>query len=427
MQHVPKISVTGTKGKTTVVNVVADVLKRLSFDVLKVDTTGHYVNGTARSRLEDSKTIWNLVPSVCPGRYLYEFKIDPQLSTSQQPVAVLEAALGCSASAGLGYREHEVGVFLNVLEDHLGSSPRLKTKADIATAKNFIFRRLRQNGYAVFNADDEFVCAELRVIPAEKSVSLIPCGLTFDYFDIEAHLRTGGIALTVVDTTVVLRTVDGDNVLFDLAHLPWTFRATFKPSVYNLLMATGALYGHFQGKLPATFKSVMEDTRLDPYGGRLTLLNAANGATILADYAHEKYSLSLVGDLAKSLVKPGGRVIGVVRLAYDRTPELIHETGEAIASHYDQFIVYDKVDGHFVKGESKPGRRFQKVEGQVSKRLAAAIEVVNPRVTRIVREDEAIAAAALEAQPNDCVVIIVNDDITRSIDFIRDSFKARFA
>lgn len=426
MQHVPKISITGTKGKTTVSNVVASVLQQLSYDVLRVDTTGHYVNGEQHSTLEDSKLLWNLVPSVSPGRYLYEFTTDPLLAASASPVAVLECALGCSASAGLGYREHEVGVFLNVLEDHIGSSPRLQSKHDIAAAKDFIFRRIRQDGFAVFNADDEFVTGVLNKIPADRKVTLLPCGLNFAAFDLDNHLANGGQALTLDGTNVVLRSKTGDIILFDSAVLPWSFKATFLPSVYNLLLSAGALFAHYQGQLPVSFRAAIEAVRLDPYGGRLTVLQANNGATIVADYAHEKFSLSLVGDLAKTLVKPGGKVIGVVRLAYDRSPKLIAETGIAIANHYDQFIVYDKIDGHFVKGETKPGRRFQKIPGAVSTALASAIAAENPNVQRIVREDEAITAAAVNAGPNDCVVIIVNDDIERSIGFIKTSFKARF-
>ena len=52
---VPIISVTGTKGKTTTVAVIADVLQSLGKNVLKVDTTGHFLNGERRSTLDDSK------------------------------------------------------------------------------------------------------------------------------------------------------------------------------------------------------------------------------------------------------------------------------------------------------------------------------------------------------------------------------------
>ncbi len=426
MRTVPKLAVTGTKGKTTVVNVVADVLQRLNCDVLKVTTDGHYVNGRQRSTLTDSTKLWGLVPTVCPGRYLWEFKTDKVLSHSLRPVAVLEAALGSSATAGLGYRYHDVGVFLNVMEDHIGSSARLQTQADIAKAKSFIYRRIKQSGYLVFNADDPYVVETLKAVPAKREAKLIACGLSFDNFDIKKHLSQGGVVLTVEDGQAVLLKGRTRKPLFNLKAIPWTFQATFQPSIYNLLHAAGVIYGYYDGSLPKNFKTIVEAVRLDPYGGRLTLLKARNGATILADYAHEKNSLAQVGDLARSLTKDHGKVIGVVRLAYDRTPALIHETGQHIASHFDEFIVYDKIDGYWTSGSFQKGRRFQKVEGQVSKLLADAIASENPKVTRIVREDQALDKAAESAGPDDAVVFIANSDVKQSIKFAQASFGARF-
>jgi cyanophycin synthetase len=425
MQNIPKIAITGTKGKTTVTYVVADVLRRLKYDVLKVDTTGHFVNGEQRSTLEDSRNLWNLVPSVCPGRYLYEFHTDKALLLSKKPVAVMECSLGCSASAGLGYRQHEIGVFLNVMEDHIGSSDRLKTSADVAEAKNFIFRRIKQNGYVVFNADDPYVAGQLSAVPQIRDAVLVPCGLDFSQFDVEAHLKAGGTALSVKQHKVILLTQKGETTLFDLKAIPWTFEAAYKPSVYNLLHATGALYGFFGGKLPEHFGKLIEATRLDPEGGRLTLFKAQNGAIILADYAHEKNSLREVARLGRSMIKRDGKLTGVIRLAYDRSPKLIRETGHFIANDFDNFYVYDKVDGYWLKGDNLKGRRFQKVEGHVSQLLYDALVDKNPNVTRILREDEAIEEAASRAQPNDVIIVIVNDDIKRSLNFVKTSFNAR--
>jgi hypothetical protein len=77
-KRVPRVSVTGTKGKTTTVSVIAEVLQKLNHNVLKVDTTGHFINGKRKSDLESSKALWGLVPSVSPGRYLYEFYENPE-------------------------------------------------------------------------------------------------------------------------------------------------------------------------------------------------------------------------------------------------------------------------------------------------------------------------------------------------------------
>jgi cyanophycin synthetase len=424
MSSVPIISVTGTKGKTTTVAIIADVLQSLGKNTLKVDTTGHFVNGERKSSLDDSKKVWRLVPSVCPGRYLWEFHANQNLN--QDGVAVLECSLGCSATSGLGYRYHKVGVFLNVFEDHLGSSDRIQSREDIAKAKEFIFTRLlHSNSYAVFNADDPLVVDRLKRLPSEN-INLIPFGLEFSMFDIDQHMSAGGVAITINSKKeVVLKKKNAETILANLNNIPWTFQGDFLPSAYNLMAAAAAVYGYFEGSLPDNIAEIFNSVRLDPYGGRLTLLKNKNGVKILADYAHEKTSLKTVAELARKQISQGNKVIGVVRLAHDRTDDLLQETGREIAPYYDSFVVYDKIDGYWRKARRK-GTRFTEVDGRVSQILADSIKEINPQVQRIVREDEAMRYAAKTAKPGDMVVVIVNDDIERSIKFIQDSFEADF-
>lgn len=419
-----KIAVTGTKGKTTVVNVVASALQKFDQNVLKVDTTGHFVNGERKSTLEDSKQTWHLVPSVCPGRYLWEFYTNPELE--KNGIAVLECSLGCSASSGLGYRVHDVGVFLNVYEDHMGSSSRIQSKEDITKAKAFIFERIGTDGYAVFNADDELVCKTLTKLRPQRNVCKIACGLDFEYLNIDEHLTEGGVIITTEEDVVVVKTKDSVQETVTINNIPWTFKGSFKPSVINTLHAIGALYGYFDGSLPGNFSEVFESVRLDLYGGRLTLLQAKNGATILADYAHEKQSLKEVAKLARTLAGDSGSLIGVVRLAHDRTDQLIQETGREIASSFDSFIVYDKIDGYIRKPSARKVLRFPQIVGRTSRIFADAIKEVNPKVERIIRENEAIQRAAEMAGPEDVVVVIVNDNIEQSIGFVKKSFNGDF-
>lgn len=430
MSVVPIISVTGTKGKTTTVAVIASVLHALEHNVLKVDTTGHFINDERRSTLQQSKDIWGLVPSVAPGRYLWEFLTNPELR--RDGVAVLECSLGCSSLKGLGYHYHNVGVFLNVFEDHLGSSKRLQVKADIAKAKSFVFSRLTNEGsYAVFNADDELVVETLHASLPEgaDNIKILPFGVTFEHFDLASHLGSGGSAITRSGDYIVLKRADQDDVVMaDLTRIPWTFDGKFEPSVWNLMAAAAAIYAHRNGEWTEVVRAAFEAVRLDPYGGRLTLLENDKGVTVLADYAHEKISLGLVAELARTQVKAGGKVIGVVRLAYDRTDELLQETSQIIAKVFDEVIIYDKIDGHWRKAKlpTKANTRFPQIEGRTSQVMYDAMRPVNSQVTRILREDEALAYAAAQAQPGDVVVAIVNDDIERSIEFIKESFKAEF-
>ena len=69
---------------------------------------------------------------------------------------------------------------------------------------------------------------------------------------------------------------------------------------------------------------------------------------------------------------------------------------------------------------------FPHVVGRTSEIFAKGIKDKNPEVTRIIREDKAIEFAASKVNPDDVVVVIVNDDIERSINFIKKYFQADF-
>lgn len=429
-----KITITGTKGKTTVSSVLADVLRSVEDKVLNVDTNGAYINGEMIISKSQSQLIWDVVPTVSPGRFLYLLHDQNFVAKEGQNhsdidgVAVLESSLGSGTLSGLGYYGHDVGVFTNVFEDHIGSRADLSDRHDIGKSKSFVFSRINRDGYAVFNADDDVVCENL--FNCKEGVKLLPFGLDFKYFDVETHLQNGGQALTVKDGKIVLLEGDTSTELIMIADVVWTFEGNFMPSVYNLLAVTGALIGYGDGKLSPVLVDALVKSRLDPYSGRLTLLKNDAGVTILADYAHEKQSLESVGKLAHKLKKsPENKVVGIVRLAWDRTEDLIQDTARHIAHSYDTFVVYDKIDG-FWREPSKRFRtnfrQFEQEVGKISKILADELikERGEEHVTRILREDEAIAEAARIAQPGDVVVFIVNDDIKRSIDFIKTHFDA---
>jgi cyanophycin synthetase len=421
--RVPIISITGTKGKTTVTGVIADILQHYGRYVLKVDTKGHYVNGELKGTLDESRALYGLVPTVAPGRFLYELK-----DHEKKGVAVLETALGSSSLSGLGYKCHNIGIFLNVFEDHLGSSSRLKTRQDIAHAKRFVFERLDIGGYAVFNADDDLVVDAIKSTPEGIGVQLVPFGLKFD--SVKRHLAEGLSAVMVDDGWVVMASGQRRQKIVKVSDVAMTFEGHFTPSVYNLMAVVGGLYGFFGGKLPTDLGKVLKSYRLNSQDGRLTLFKSKDrNVKILADYAHEKYSLREVGKLARQLAGAGGRSIGVVRLAYDRTDELIRETGQYIANDFDSFVVYDKIDGYWRKPRKQLRSRIFKGEkvGRVSDILHEAIKAKNSNCERILREDKAVARAAELAGDGDVVVVIVNDDIRRSLDFIKQSFNAELA
>ena len=139
-------------------------------------------------------------------------------------------------------------------------------------------------------------------------------------------------------------------------------------------------------------------------------------------------SLVTIGKLARKLAKEKkGKTIGVVRLAYDRTDELIDKTGQAVGKVFDSLVVYDKIDGYWRKPKRvQSTSKFIQEIGRISSLLGKAIQKTNQNVTIILREDEALEYTAKTAGPNDVVIVIVNDDAKRSVDWIREKFKANF-
>jgi cyanophycin synthetase len=424
-KKIHKVAVTGTKGKTTVVNFIAEILRQYHFSrVLHVNTTGHFMNGVRRSSLDDSKRTWGLVPSVAPGRYLYEFL---DRGEEEDVAAVLETSLGCSTLSGMGYAMHNVGIFLNIYEDHIGSSSRINSQEDLVEAKRFVVSRILREGYAVLNADDAYVMTLAPQIPQKRLVHPFFFGLTLMREGLPAEYADAPFVTVREGNIIYSREGEEEETIAALADIVWTFGGAFTPSVYNALAITSGVIASFNGIVPPQLGEKLAATKMDPYGGRLTRLLSESGVEIIADYAHEKRSLTEVARLARTLTKEGGKVIGVVRLAYDRTDELLTETGKTIAPHYDTLVVYDKIDGYWKKAnENLQFDRFPQVEGRTSQVLFDAIRTVNPASERIVREDEAIARAAAIARPGDAVVVIVNDNIARSIGFIQESFRARF-
>ena len=427
-----KVAVTGTKGKTTVVNMFSEVLQRLGVDeVLSVNTDGHFINGEQRSTMKDSIAVWSMRPTVCPGRYLYEFvdtaKNQPEDGQEKEYAAVFEASLSSGTTIGVGYAVASVAVFLNVFDDHIGSSVRtnIKSRKDLAKLKSFIYTRMANNGYAVCNADDVLVVKSLKVIPKEKKTKILYFGLHQNTARLLKKKNTQGV-VTVAGGNIVYVTQEGTEVVSPVSSVSWTFEGEYEPSVYNVLAITAMTIGYYDGKISKKFAQVLSEIHPDARSGRLVRFTCTKNISLIADYAHEKESLCEMASLGRKLAGKDKKVIGVVRLAHNRSDAHIKEVAKAIASSYDSLVVYDKIDGHWYTPEedSQENKKFPKVVGRTSQVLYDAIVEYGGTAQRIVREDQALQKAYELASDGDTVIAIVGDDIDRSIECIQKSFEA---
>lgn len=423
---IPIISITGTKGKTTVTGVVADILQRLGHNVLKVDTSGHFMNGVRRSTLQDSKQIWNMLPTRLPGRYLWEFYEHPECK--DRGVAVLESSIGC-AESGLGYKHHDIGVFLNVFEDHMGTRGHLKTREDIAKAKSFVFESLRDNSSkTIFNADDPLVTKAFfgSSVAASDLSRGIAVGVSLSEINQEDYLKAGGTVITIdKDRDIIMRSYVNEYKICNLLKVSLTFEGMYEPGVINALFATAAVLALYDLRPSDSLRLAIESTVPPENDGRMNMMVASNGVRILVDYAHEEMSLRAVAAFARQYIYAAkGRLRAVVRLSYRKNgEELVRRSARAIAEVFDDIIVYDKLPSEGLEEVGLDVREQMHATGELLyEAVMDSLDVGS--VQKIDKESEAINAMALRASPDDLVVVISNDETEKTIEYVRSAFDA---
>jgi cyanophycin synthetase len=412
------ISITGTKGKTTISRVLDYLYRRLKKETLLVDTDGYYLNGRKRGSLQDSVDLYGLYTTVCPGRFLYTLK------GKKDSVAILETSVGSGSAAGLGYLHHNVGIFTNIFEDHIGV--RVSNKQELAEEKaKLIFYKIGFDGTAIFNADDEYVVSQNRKIQRKnRGVKVVPVGFDFSEYDLEKHLAKGESAIQCKDGKIFLHEGNNETEIFDPSEVSWTFDGNYRPSIYNLMFVIATIYSRF-GTSKDFYKIIswIKDYKLNNKGGRLVVLNGKkSGVTAIIDYAHEKESLKEIANLAKGLSK--NKTIGIVRFSHQRTDEQLIDYAKSISNSFDTIIVYDKIDGKKKVSINRRGSVLKRDVGQVSQMVFDTIkeERGEGNLYRILEENKAINEAFKISEKGD-VIVHISDNHKKSYQTFKRKLK----
>ncbi len=405
------ISVTGTKGKTTVVRNLSYFFVKKGLTTLLVDTDGFYLNGKQLGTKKDSGKLYGLTTTVCPGRFLYNLK------GATNPIAVLEVSIGSSSVSGLGYKRHNIGIFTNVYDDHIAF--RIKSRRSLAQHKaEYIFKRIKRDGVAVFNADDKLIVQNLDKVKTDRGVQLLPVGFNFDFYDLNKHFKNYKYAVTYKDFYIGILSKTGFNKVLDVRKFYWTFDGFYQPSILNLMFVVAGIFSFYDfKKLKKQDIEILYDYNLDRAGGRLTLFESKKGFKILLDFAHEFTSLLQVSQLARHLST--NKVIGIVRFAPNRTDRYIRKIARALAHKFDELIVYDKIDGKNCSGYR--GLKIIREVGDVSRIFFEAVKKRRKNhIYQILEEEKALEKAVDLAEAGDIILYIHGDDRSKSLEYIKN-------
>ena len=319
---IPIIAVTGTNGKTTTVRLIAHLFRNTGRLVGFTTTDGVYI----QNRM------------VMEGDMTGPFAANIILSNPTIDVAVLETARGGILRAGLGFEECDVGVVLNVSEDHLGLRG-IHTLEQLADVKSVVPSVVRRDGHAVLNADDPLVY-EMRDRTSADAV-LFSAREQGENELVEDHVARGGIAACVQDGVFVIRRGRLRIPIANEREVPLMLGGAARFQRQNVLAAIAATYvrGMRYDDIRAGLLSFFPSPSLTP--GRLNLIRQRNGARVLVDYAHNRKAIEGLMDFVIQL--PAARRIGLITVPGDRRDQDIVEAGR-LSARFDHVVIKEDTD-----------------------------------------------------------------------------------
>jgi cyanophycin synthetase len=375
---IPVIAVTGTNGKTTTVRLIAHLFRQTGKMVGFTTTDGVYLH----NRL------------VMEGDMTGPFSANIILSNPTVDVAVLETARGGILRAGLGFDECDVGVILNVSEDHLGLRG-IHTLDQLADVKSVVAAVVKREGHAVLNADDPRVYAMRERTSADIALfSAQPAGSNER---LEDHIARGGIAGRIEDDTFVIRR---GRLRIPIAHIrevPLMLGGVARFQIGNLLAAMLAAYvqGVRYDTIRAGLLSFFPSPSMTP--GRLNLLRI-NNARVLVDYAHNPAAIEGIMEVVREI--PAARRIGVIAVPGDRRDDDLRHVGRLAAAGLDRVIIKEDRDLR--------GRRPGEAAGLIAEGLRAA-RMDEDRFAIVHSEHAAVEHVLEQLRDGDLAMILAED------------------
>lgn len=374
---IPVVAITGTNGKTTTTRLIAHLFRQTGRTVGFTTTDGVYLH----NRL------------VMEGDMTGPFAANIVLSNPTVDVAVLETARGGILRAGLGFDEADVGIVLNVSEDHLGLRG-IHTLEQLAEVKSVVPAVVKREGHAVLNADDPLVYAMRQRTTGDVVLfSRAPEGANQPFED---HIASGGIGVRIEQDTFVVRRGRLRIPIAGVRDVPLMLGGAASLQEENILAGIAATYvqGVRYDTIRAGLMSFFPSPAMTP--GRLNLLGLGS-ARVLVDYAHNAAAVAGVLELARRI--PARRRSIVLAVPGDRRDEDIRAVGRLAAS-MDSAIVKEDDDLR------------QRSPGDVAALLVDGLRsggMRSDRITEIRDEVAAVRAALNDVGDGDLVIILAEN------------------
>lgn len=372
---VPIIAVTGTNGKTTTAKLISHTLKYSGLMVGFAGTTGVAIDG---------------VPIVV-GDYSGPEGSSIVLREPTIDHAVLEIARGGIIRRGLGFDSCDVGVLLNVDEDHIGTDG-VEDLEELSLVKATVIEAVKDTGVSVLNADDSTVVG----LHERAGGQLVYFSLQPHNETIIQHLGSGGTAVVLQDGNIVIHSPEPTIHVLSVLEAPITMSGAATFNIANVLAAVAALHGlglsvdMIRNGISTFHPSASQNP------GRMNLIDFVT-FKVIVDYGHNTPAVKAMGSALPHITK--GRKIVVAHGTGNRLDEDIKAFGAALSDVYDHIIVADADPRWRKLGETAELVR----SGALHNGFATGeLEIVNDPT-------KALARAFSIVQPGDLIVVQVDE------------------
>ena len=294
------IGVTGTNGKTTICYLVYNMLNKLGLPCAYIGTIGFYYKDVHRE-------LNNTTPDT---DLLYEMLLEAKENGCKYLVMETSShALDKNRIYGLMYDEV---AFTNLTQDHLDYH---KTLENYSKAKQILFKRTRNDKFAIINGDDK----HYKDFVFDTNQNII---ISKDNGDIKIN----NIELSHLNTRI--------NFDYEGKNYNITINMVGSYNVYNFLTAAILV-----NKAGVDFEKVLSLTNdLHAPSGRMEMLVYKNNS-IFVDYAHTPDAVLNVLNAVKEFKK--GKVITIVGCGGDRDRTKRPIMGDIAVNNSDYVIFTD--------------------------------------------------------------------------------------
>lgn len=287
------IGITGTNGKTTSCYLLYQALNKLNLKCGYIGTIGFYLDNKV-------KDLTNTTPDLLD---LYEMLIECVNNNCKfVAMEVSSHALAYKRVEGL---EFDYAIFTNLTRDHLDYH---KTMDNYALAKQKLFYKIKDDGYAIINNDDKY--KEYFLLPDNKNITY---GINkSDYTINEFH--------STIDSTS-----------FKINDNEYNINLIGKHNVYNSLITLIVL--KTLNISESDIKNVL--SKLEPPVGRMDKIKYDTN-TIIVDYAHTPDAVEKVLQTVNELKH--NKIITIVGCGGNRDKTKRSMMGEAATKNSDHVI-----------------------------------------------------------------------------------------